>query len=653
MPSAAKPSPEQADLADLRGVVLDGRYEIGEPLSTGGMGTVYEGQQLALRRPVAIKVVKPGVMKQEVQVARLVREAQTTALVKHPNVIEIIDVGVMQHGFVYLVMERLDGMDLRTLLRQERRLPWPRVRNIATQVVAALKAAHACGVIHRDIKPSNVFLVDQAAGVRGDFIKVLDFGLAKSRADGGAPNLTGAEEVVGTAAYLAPEVARGKKADFRSEVYAVGVLMYKMATGTVPFKGSSPLDVLAKAISNPLPAPRTRNPDLPAEADRIIRRCLAKRADLRPQDMDALERDLHALGGEALSVGASSEPASAAPTGPPLGERTQVTRAPLAPPSSAPRFEMRPPAVPIPRAPVDEDPSDVLEAAISEVLELDVDDVLEVGSGSSRPLRLVPDPEPTPLPVAGSNPSPAAEAPSHTNVAPTPHRPNPPQGSTADGFASDLPRDARGFAPALSLGAVDLLPFDSVQPEPVQAAPSGRGRFIALMLAVPIVAAAVVGGLWATGMLSSADTGISENEVSAAVVDVSPAEAAGPEITWESDFRAVPAASESQVGEPAWFTPPMLRRPELGQMVVPAVAVAEVPPEAAPVAVAEPKAASKKRRRRKSSGRSSKPAGQPEAPAKPASRPPPPPPKIPTKKKKKPAGNSAAPWKRAPGPSDR
>lgn len=655
MSSAAKPSPEHADLADLRGVVLDGRYEIGEPLSTGGMGTVYEGQQLALRRPVAIKVVKPGVMKQEVQVARLVREAQTTALVKHPNVIEIIDVGVMQHGFVYLVMERLDGMDLRTLLRQERRLPWPRVRNIATQVVAALKAAHACGVIHRDIKPSNVFLVDQAAGVRGDFIKVLDFGLAKSRADGGAPNLTGAEEVVGTAAYLAPEVARGKKADFRSEVYAVGVLMYKMATGTVPFKGSSPLDVLAKAISNPLPAPRTRNPDLPAEADRIIRRCLAKRADLRPQDMDALERDLHALGGEALSVGAAPEPTAPAPTAAPVGERTQVTRAPLAPPSSAPRFEMRPPAVPVVRAPVDEDPSDVLEAAISEVLELDVEDVVEVASGSSRPLRLVPDPEPTPLPLAASNPSFVpldAEVPSHTNVAPTPHRPNPPQGSTADGFASDLPRDARGFAPALSQGGPDLLPFDSGQPEPAPAAPSGRGRFIALMLAVPVVVAAVVGGLWAAGLLSSAETGVSASEVSADVEDA-PALAPGPDITWELDFRAVPAASDPQVGEPAWFTPRMLRRPEPGEIVAPAAAVAEPPPEPEPVAVAKPKASAKKRRRRKSSGRSSKPAVQPEAPAKPASRPPPPPPKIPTKKKKKPAGNAAAPWKRAPGPSDR
>lgn len=661
MPRAAKPSPEHADLADLRGVVLDGRYEIGEPLSTGGMGTVYQGQQLALNRPVAIKVVKPGVMKHEVQLRRLVREAQTTALVKHPNVIEIIDVGVMEHGFVYLVMELLEGMDLRTLLRQERRLPWPRVRNIATQVVAALKAAHACGVIHRDIKPSNVFLVDQAAGVRGDFIKVLDFGLAKSRADGGSPALTGAEEVVGTAAYLAPEVARGKKADFRSEVYAVGVLMYKMATGTVPFKGSSPLDVLAKAISNPLPAPRTRNAELPAEADRIIRRCLAKRPDLRPPDMDALERDLHALSGDALSVqGMLGQTPPAAPATP-AADNTQVTRAPLAPPASAPRFEARPPAIPIPRAPVDEDPSDVLEAAMSEMLELDIDDAARVHSGSGRPLRLVPDPEPTPLPVGAADPSPAplaAVIQSQTAVAPAPHRPNPPHGGAADGFASDLPRDERGFAPALSLDAPGLPPFDAGQPAPIEPTQGGRGRFLVLMLAVPVLAAAVVGGLWAAGVLSSGDTGASDHDVLAAAVDGGPdepAEPAEPEVTWELDFRATPAASEPQVGEPAWFTPPMLRRLEPGEVVVPAVAVADIPQDPTPAADPAPAkpTASKKRRRRKSSSRPSRPAAQPEPPAKPASRPPPPPPKIPTKKKKKPAGDASAPWKRAPGPSDR
>lgn len=648
MPSVAKPS---SDVADLRGVVLDGRYEIGEALSVGGMGTVYQGHQLALRRPVAIKVVKPGVMKHEIQVRRLVREAQTTALVKHPNVIEIIDVGVMEHGFVYLVMELLEGMDLRTLLRQERRLPWPRVRNIAMQVVAALKAAHACGVIHRDIKPSNVFLVDQAPGVRGDFIKVLDFGLAKSRADGGSPSLTGAEEVVGTAAYLAPEVARGKKADFRSEVYAVGVLMYKMATGTVPFKGTSPLDVLAKAISNPLPAPRTRNAELPAEADRIIRRCLAKRPDLRPQDMDALERDLHALGGEAHSVSGTLDPSPPAVTpGASSGDNTQVSPVPLAPPSSAPRVERRPPMAPAARV-REEDPSDVLEAAMSEVLELDVEDAIEVDSSSGPPLRLVPDPEPTPPPGTAADASPAplaAVVQSQTAVAPAPHRPNPPQGAV-DGFASDLPRDERGFAPALSLDAPGLPPLESGAPALAKASKPGRGRFVALMLAVPLVAAATLGGLWAAGLLSSDS---SDPQVLAAAVEDGHAEApmSVPDITWDLDFRAVPAATEPQVGEPAWFTPPMIRRLEPGEIVAPTVAVADATPVPEPVAATP---APKKRKRRKSRGRSSTPAARPEPPAKPASRPPPPPPKIPTKTKKKPARDAAAPWKRAPGPSDR
>ncbi|MGH1341879.1 MAG: protein kinase domain-containing protein [Nannocystales bacterium] len=651
MPSPAPPSP---DLADLCGVVLDGRYEIDKPLSTGGMGSVYQGQQLALSRPVAIKVVKPGVMKHEVQVRRLVREAQTTALVKHPNVIEIIDVGVMEHGVVYLVMELLEGMDLRALLRQERRLPWPRVRNIAMQVVAALKAAHACGVIHRDIKPSNVFLVDQAAGIRGDFIKVLDFGLAKSRADGGSPALTGAEEVVGTAAYLAPEVARGKKADVRSEVYAVGVLMYKMATGTVPFKGSSPLDVLAKAISNPLPAPRTRNAELPAEADRIIRRCLAKRPDLRPQDMDALERDLHALGDEPLGVGESpaAAPATGIPT--PVGERTVVTRAPLAPPASAPRFERRPPAIPTARA-KQEDPSDVLEAAMSEVLELDVDDALEEDSGGRQPLRLVPDPEPG-LPVRGSDPPSAplaAVTQSQTAVAPAPHRPNPPQGNTSPGFAADLPRDERGFAPALSMDTPGLPPFEtgeSAAPEPRRAR---SGRFVALMLAVPVVVAVAAGGLWVSGILSSEGSAASELYVATASVDGRPDADVDAAVTWDQGFRATPAASEPQVGEPAWFTPPMLRRLEPGELVTPEVVEVVEEPVAVAAPAPRPKSTRKKRRRRRPSGRSSQSTARPQPPAKPASRPPPPPPRVPTKKKSKPARDTSAPWKRAPGPSDR
>ncbi len=651
MPSAANPS---SDLEDLRGLLLDERYEIGEPLSTGGMGSVYRGQQLALRRPVAIKVVKPGVNNRDMHVRRLVREAQTTALVKHPNVIEIIDVGVMEHGFVYLVMEQLEGMDLRALLRQERRLPWPRARAIAMQVVAALKAAHARDVVHRDIKPSNVFLVEQAPGIHGDFIKVLDFGLAKSYANGGSPTLTGAEEVVGTAAYLAPEVARGKQADFRSEVYAVGVLMYKMVTGTVPFKGHSPLDVLAKAISNPLPAPRTRNPDLPAEADRIIRRCLAKRPDLRPQDMDALERDLHALGGDpAIVAGFISRQTPAAPVTASRGEHTQVTRAPLAPPSSAPRFESRPPALPVPRTSLQvEDPRDVLEAAMSEVLELDVDD--RVAGRSRRPLRLVPDPEPSPLPEGVSIPvlpSPEAVPEGLTSVAPVPHRPNPPRSTLAEGFASDLPRDERGFAPALSMGGPAMLPLHATTPPPAKAPKSGRGRFLALLLAVPLVAAVVVGGLWASGFMSPKDTSSSEVQVSAAAVAPDTAGSpAGPGVTWDHDFQAAPVASDPQVGEPAWFTPPMLRRPEPGAVVVPAVAVAD-DSDAVPAEPAAPRVVRKQRRRRASSGRSSKPASQPAQPATSQSRPPPPPPKVPLKKKPS-AGDSAAPWKRVPVPSD-
>lgn len=657
------------DSADLRGVVLDGRYEIGEPLSAGGMGTVYRGQQLALRRPVAIKLVKPGVRDRELHVRRLVREAQTTAMVKHPNVIEIIDVGVMQHGFVYLVMEQLEGQDLRSLLRKEGALPWPRVRNIAMQVVAALKAAHARGVIHRDIKPSNVLLVDQAPGVRGDFIKVLDFGLAKCNADGRTPTLTGAAEVVGTAAYLAPEVARGRKADFRSEVYAVGVLMYKMATGTVPFKGSNPLDVLAKAISNPVPAPRTRNPDLSGDADRLIRKCLAKRPDLRPQDMDALEQMLHAM---------EHEPAPeevAAVATPPAGasESTQVAPVPLAPPPSAPQVETRTPLSSM-RARPDEDPSDVLEAAISEVLELDVDDVVEVESGGSgflqamsadaerKPsLHLVPDPEPSPLPAVipeavPDDPSLGPVIQSQTAVAPLPPRPNSPRShEPSAGFAGDLPRDARGFAPALDTAAPSLPPFEEPQFQPTPA-PRSRARFVLLMLSVPLAVAALVGGLWVAGVLPGASTPTGE-VTAASVVDADVRSPAPRPITWDEGFRAAPEPDAPKVYAPDTYTPPAIRRPDPGDPVPAVVAEPETESEPTPVAAepatpppAKPKARPKARRKKKRSPRPSRPSTQPKS----TSRPPPPPPKgvTKTKRKKRPAGDSSAPWKRVPVPSD-
>ncbi|MCR9159614.1 MAG: protein kinase domain-containing protein [Nannocystaceae bacterium] len=634
------------DNADLRGVVLDGRYEIGEPLSTGGMGTVYRGQQLALRRPVAIKLVKPGVRDRELHVRRLVREAQTTAMVKHPNVIEIIDVGVMQHGFVYLVMEQLEGQDLRTLLRKEGALPWPRVRNIAMQVVAALKAAHARGVIHRDIKPSNVLLVEQAPGVRGDFIKVLDFGLAKCNADGRTPTLTGAAEVVGTAAYLAPEVARGRKADFRSEVYAVGVLMYKMATGTVPFKGSNPLDVLAKAISNPVPAPRTRNPDLSDDADRLIRKCLAKRPDLRPKDMDALEQLLHAMEqGPVPENEASGQPPRGA------SESTQVSPVPLAPPPSAPRVEARPALSPPAARTPDEDPSDVLEAAISEVLELDVDDVLDLGGerGSKPPLRLVPDPEPSPLPAAIPDPVPANPSlgpvlQSQTAVAPAPLRP--------DGFAGDLPRDARGFAPALDTAAPALPPFEAAEFESA-APPARRGGIMMLALAVPLVIVGVAAGLWALGLLPGA-TDDAASVSAAAIVDVDESVAAARPVTWDEGFRATPVPDPPRVYAPATYTPPSIRRPEPGE---PMPALAEPPAVAQAEAAAEPAKPAAKPKPRPSAKRKKKRTARPAPTPKSTSRPPPPPPGAAksskrTPKKKRPASDGSAPWKRVPVPSD-
>ncbi len=670
--SAAEPKTE---VADLRGVVLDGRYEIGAPLSVGGMGTVYTGTQLALRRSVAIKLVKPGVMNRDVQVRRLVREAQTTAMVKHPNVIEIIDTRVMQHGFVYLVIELLEGHDLRSQLRKQRRIAWPRTRNIAMQVVSALKAAHAQGVIHRDIKPSNVFLVEQAAGVTGDFVKVLDFGLAKCRAEGRAASLTGADEVVGTAAYLAPEVARGKKADFRSEVYAVGVLMYKMATGTVPFKGSSPLDVLAKAIANPVPSPRSHNPDLPEEADRIIRRCLAKRPEMRPQSMEELERDLYRIGGGALISGYEDvAPVDVSPPTPRF-EGTQVTPAPVMPPPGS-----RVPIPPIAKRD-EEDPSDVLEQALSEVLELDPDEMVQVESGASgflrpvkdedardsliRPaLRIVPDPKLRPLPnrvpASRNTTQPGAHHPVtlETQVSRHPDRPATPAPYDERGFASALPRDDRGFAPALSdpgTGSSPILaPESAVLDAPVKSSRrwlSGLAAGVPLLLAAGLAALTVLGGVAMPGASTSAKA--KAGLLGKRLPEPAPVVGLVGTPDWVPDFRAVPGPSPS-VGVAASegsFVPVFLRRP---------TAAADAPEalvEPTPVDVPEKPAAkeasrskkAKPRTRRRSSATSPTSRSRP---APPPPRIPPPPPPVTKKKKKKTSADNVEPWKRVPVPSD-
>ena len=221
---------------NLSGTIVDGRYQIGGVLGTGGMGAVFEAQHLRLGRKVALKVLKPTLMHRDDYVERFKREATSASKIRHPNVVEIIDTGVLPDSTVYTVMELLVGEDLARRLKRVGRLPWPHTRWLLVQIVRALYAAHSNGIIHRDIKPANCFLIGEIVGQ--EFVKVLDFGIAKlDQLDAGERALTGTSEILGTPSYMAPEMARGISADARSEVYSVGVLAYRMLSGRVPFSG--------------------------------------------------------------------------------------------------------------------------------------------------------------------------------------------------------------------------------------------------------------------------------------------------------------------------------------------------------------------------------------------------------------------------------
>jgi serine/threonine protein kinase len=254
-----------------------GPYEIVAPLGKGGMGEVYRAQDTRLRRDVAIKVMQRGHADPSLW-DRFAREARAASALSHPNICSIFDTGESD-GLPYLVMELLEGQTLRELIGTRPMEPATAV-GIAVQIADALEAAHAKGILHRDIKPGNVIIVGRS------HVKVLDFGLAKQTAAGesdetatlGMETETGS--VVGTPAYLAPEVLQGAKADARSDLWALGVVLYQMLTGELPFKGATTFEI-SSAILKEAPAPLPAG--VPLRLRAIVERCLEKRPERRYQ----------------------------------------------------------------------------------------------------------------------------------------------------------------------------------------------------------------------------------------------------------------------------------------------------------------------------------------------------------------------------------
>ena len=278
---------------DLSGQTLD-RYHLLRRLGVGGMGAVYEAEHTRLRKRFAVKLLRYEFAQNDTFRKRFLREARAASAITHPNVVAISDFGETPDDHVFFVMELLAGRDLQALLDTEPRLPWPRVREILLQVTSALEAAHLQDIIHRDIKPSNVFLADVPGKGDEDFVKVLDFGIAKLSGNlgEGTAKLTSTDEIFGTVAYMAPEMAMGTNDDRRSDIYAVGVMMYRMLTGGLPFTQGTAFQILSQHIHALVPPPRAKEPSIPEEVEAILLRALAKSPDDRFASMDAFGRAL-------------------------------------------------------------------------------------------------------------------------------------------------------------------------------------------------------------------------------------------------------------------------------------------------------------------------------------------------------------------------
>src|SRR5579862_4863374 len=238
----------------LIGKTLPGGFLILELIGIGGMGRVYRAEQTTLGRTVAVKIIHPHLVGEENAAARFITEARAASRLNHPNSVGIIDFGKTEDGQLYLVMEFLRGKDLARVQYEEGPLSFRRIVSILRQMLAALSEAH-----HLGLKPENVILEPVRTG--GDFVKVVDFGLAKMRAETQSPSITSPGIVCGTPEYMSPEQARGDPLDARSDLYSIGVILYQLLTGRLPFEADSPTQVVLAHLTETPKDPRAVAPD--------------------------------------------------------------------------------------------------------------------------------------------------------------------------------------------------------------------------------------------------------------------------------------------------------------------------------------------------------------------------------------------------------
>ncbi|HHH30401.1 MAG TPA: serine/threonine protein kinase, partial [Polyangiaceae bacterium] len=318
------PPSEQRASDPLCGEVLGGRFELLEQLDEGGMAVVYIGLDRLSGEHVAVKVLRDGLATSDEIRTRFFHEAQAMMGMVSRHIVEVLDVGAFDDRHAYFAMELLDGLRLDELCGEA--LPVELVYDYARQMVAALEVAHANGVVHRDLKPDNIFL-ETVAGC--DVVKLIDFGIAKHET---ASSLTVPGAVFGTPHYMAPEQASGRdQVGPHTDLYSVGIILYELVTGEMPFDGADAMQVMLAQIGMPPPSVRDRRPDCPPELEAIIMRCLAKRPADRFPSAASLREALDRAAGDAPTVAercAIGEEISGLRLRPTVGDVPDVVREP-------------------------------------------------------------------------------------------------------------------------------------------------------------------------------------------------------------------------------------------------------------------------------------------------------------------------------------
>ncbi len=305
-------------------MILGEKYRLGRAIGSGSAGTVYEAENLAIRRRVAVKVLEASLARAPEAVARFHREALAAGRLGHEHIVEVLDLGTTDDGVPFLVMEYLEGATLRDVLAREGTLEVPRAVDITLQVLGVLEAVHAQGIIHRDLKPENIFLTQR--GRRGDFVKVLDFGVAKF-SEPGDGKLTDQGKTVGTPSYMSPEQVRGRELDPRSDVYSAAVVVWELLAGRLPHEGENANEQMISIVTKDAPPLSSVRPDVDPRLSAILAQAMRR----TPGERTASARELAAAlepFGAAMEIDVGDEVVSLPPRAVPALVPLPASRAP-------------------------------------------------------------------------------------------------------------------------------------------------------------------------------------------------------------------------------------------------------------------------------------------------------------------------------------